>query len=223
MKSRLSLARKLLAACAVATAASAAHADITVFTERAAFLDAVTGSAVDGFDDLTLTDTPGSLARAAGAFGYQVSAGPSDAGFYPSGSGGDIWLSPTMSSDVVTFNTFSPGVHGFGGSFYGTDSFGSFMPGRTVVLSAVSGADTETFTLSNASQDSFVAFLSDHPLTSVSFQNTESDGTVYWAAANNVVLAVPEPATWAMLLGGLGVVALARRGRGKSKQAMTVT
>jgi hypothetical protein len=203
-------------------AASAAHADITVFTDRAAYLKAVTGTATDSFDDLAIEETTGALSRTAGAYRYQVSAHPSDAGFYPSGSGSDIWLSPTMSSDVVTFNTFSPGVYGFGGSFFGTDSFGSFMPDRTVVLSAVSGADTETFTLSNASQDSFVAFLSDRPLTSVSFQNKESDGTVYWAAANNVVLAVPEPATWSMLLGGLGVAALARRGRGKSKQAMTV-
>jgi len=38
MKSRLSLTRKLLGACAVTMAASAAHADITIFTDRAAFL-----------------------------------------------------------------------------------------------------------------------------------------------------------------------------------------
>jgi hypothetical protein len=86
----------------------------------------------------------------------------------------------------------------------------------------VSGADSETFTLSNASQDSFVAFLSDRPLTSVSFQNMERDGTVYWAAANNFVLAVPEPATWSMLLGGLGVAALARRRSLTLKQAKIV-
>ena len=127
-----------------------------------------------------------------------------------------------MSSDVITFNAFKSGVFGFGGNFFGTDSFGVFMPDRTIVLSAVSGADSETFTLSNASQDAFVAFLSDRPLTSVSFQNLEDDGTVYWAAANNVVMAVPEPATWSMLLGGLGVAALARRRSLTSKQAKTV-
>ncbi|WP_371763423.1 PEP-CTERM sorting domain-containing protein [Massilia sp.] len=222
MKPRLVFARKLVAGCAVMVAASAAHADITVFTDRAAFLTAVSGSATDTFDDLTMTETAGPLKRMAGAYGYQVSAGPSDGGFYPSGSGSDIWLSGTMSSDVITFNAFSSGVFGFGGNFFGTDSFGAFMPGRTVVLSAVSGADSETFTLSNASQDSFVAFLSDHPLTLVSFQNMENDGTVYWATANNVVLAVPEPATWSMLVGGLGIAALARRRRGRSRQTTTV-
>nr|WP_314542505.1 PEP-CTERM sorting domain-containing protein [uncultured Massilia sp.] len=222
MNSSLFLTRKLLAACAVTMAASAAHADITVFTDRAAFLNAVSGSATDTFEDLTMTETGSPLSRLAGAYTYQVSAGPGDGGFYPSGSGGDIWLSGTMSSDVITFNAFSSGVFGFGGNFFGTDSFGAFMPDRTIVLSAVSGADSETFTLSNASQDAFVAFLSDRPLTSVSFQNMEDDGTVYWAAANNVVMAVPEPATWSMLLGGLGVAALARRRSLTSKQAKTV-
>lgn len=222
MKSRLSLTRKLLAACAVSIAASAAHADITVFTDRDAFLKAVSGSAADTFDDLTMMETAGPMSRLAGPYRYQVNAGSSDGGFYPSGSGSDIWLSGTMSSDVITFNAFSSGVFGFGGNFFGTDSFGSFMPDRTIVLSAVSGADSETFTLSNASQDSFVAFLSDHPLTSVSFHNMEDDGTVYWAAANNVVLAVPEPATWSMLLGGLCVAALARRRRARSEQMASV-
>jgi len=208
MKSKLVFARKLVAGCAVTMAASAAHADITVFTDRAAFLTAVSGSATDTFDDLTMTETVGPLMRMAGTYGYRVNAGPSDGGFYPSGSGSDIWLNGTMSSDVITFNAFSPGVLGFGGNFFGTDSFGSFMPGSTVVLSAVSGADSETFTLSNASQGSFVAFL--------------SDGTVYWATANNVVLAVPEPATWSMLVGGLGITALARRRKGRSQQTTTV-
>jgi len=222
MKSTLAFTRKLVAGCAVTMAATAAHADITVFTDRAAFLKAVSGSATDTFDDLTMTETAGPLKRMAGAYGYQVSAAPSDGGFYPSGAGSDIWLSGTMSSDVITFNGFSSGVFGFGGNFFGTDSFGSFMPDRTVVLSAVSGADSETFTLSNASQNSFVAFLSDHPLTSVSFQNMENDGTVYWATANNVVLAVPEPATWSMLVGGLGIAVLARRRKGRPRQTTTV-
>jgi hypothetical protein len=222
MNSSLALTRKLFAACAVA-AAAAAHADITVLTDRTAFLNMVTGSAKDTFDDLAMTEKVSPLNRTAGAYSYQVNAGSGDAGFYPSGSGSDIWLSPTMSTDAVTFSGFSPGVYGFGGSFFGTDSFGSFMPGQTIVLSAVSGADSETFTLSNAAQDSFVAFMSDHPLTSVSFQNMETDGTVYWAAANDVVLAaVPEPATWSMLVGGLGVAALARRRTGNSKRTKTV-
>jgi len=217
METRLSFSRKLLAACTIAMTATAAHAGITVYTNQAAYLQAVSGTATDTFDDLTMTETAGPLLRSLGGYGYQVSAGPSDGGFYPSGSGSDIWLSSTISSDVITFSGFSSSVFGFGGSFFGTDSFGAFMPDRTVVLSAVSGADIETFTLSNASQDSFVAFVSDHPLTSVSFWNMENDGTVYWAAANNVVLAVPEPTTLSMLLGGLGLTALTRRRRGTSR------
>lgn len=221
MQSRLSPARALFAASALAVAASA-HADIKIYTDRGSFVNAVPLSATDTFDDLAMNEIAGPLNRGAGQFGYQASVGPGETSFYPSGNGSDTWLTGTMSSDTITFSRFSPGIVGFGGNFFGTDSFGAFMPDRTIVLSAVSGADSETFTLSNASQDSFVAFLSDRPLTSVSFQNMERDGTVYWAAANNVVLAVPEPATWSMLLGGLGVAALARRRGPTSKQARTV-
>ncbi len=221
MEYRLFLTRKLIAACVVTMAASAAHADITIYTDRTAFLQAVTGSAVDTFDDLPMMETLSPLSRMAGPFGYQVSAGPSDGGFWPSGSGSDIWLSGTVSSDAINFNGFSSGVLGFGGNFFGTDSFGSFTPDRTIVFSAVSGGDSQTFTLLNASHESFVGFLSDHPLTSVSFRNLESDGNVYWAAANNVVLAVPEPATWTMLLGGLGLAILAGKRNRPANQVDT--
>lgn len=143
MKSTLSFTRKLLVACAVTVTASAAHADITNYADRAAFLQAIQGSATDTFDDLTMTETASPLSRMVGNLGYQVSAGPGDGGFWPSGKGSDIWLSGTMSNDVITFNAFSPSVFGFGGNFFGTDSFGAFIPDRTIVLSAVSRGDSE--------------------------------------------------------------------------------
>lgn len=220
MRSKLPTTRKLLAACTVMVAASA-HADITVYTDRAAFLNAVPHSATDSFDDLTMNEIAGPLSRSVGPYGYQASVGPSESSFYPSGIAGDVWLTGTMSSDVVRFGAFSSGVVGFGGNFFGTDSFGAFMPGQTVELTATAGGESKTYTLMDASLDSFVAFVADAPLTSVSFQNMESNGTVYWAGANNVVLAVPEPATWSMLLGGLAVTALARRRRSKPGQSKT--
>jgi hypothetical protein len=221
MRSRLPITRKLLAACTMLVAASA-HADITVYTDRAAFLNAVPHSATDSFDNLTMSETAGPLIRSAGPYGYQVSVGPGASTFYPSGTGSDVWLTGTMSSDVVKFGAFSSGVTGFGGNFFGTDSFGAFMPGQTVELTAIAGSDSKTYTLKDASLDSFVAFVSNAPLTSVSFQNMESNGTVYWAGANNVVLAVPEPTTWSMLLGGLAVTALGRRWRRKPGQSKTL-
>jgi hypothetical protein len=221
MRSRLPTTRTLLAACAVMVAASA-HADITVYTDRAAFLNAVPHSATDSFDDLTMSETAGPLSRSIGPYAYQASVGPSETSFYPSGTGSDVWLTGTMSSDVVKFSAFSSGVVGFGGNFFGTDSFGGFMPDQTVELTAIAGNDSKTYTLKNASLDSFVAFVADAPLTSVSFQNIESNGTVYWAGANNVVLAVPEPATWSMVLSGLAVTAFSRRRRRKPGQSKTV-
>jgi len=189
------------------------RADIIVFTDESLFLSALSGSAVDNFDDLMPDELGSPLTRMAGPYRYQVSTGPGDGGFFPVLNGSDAYLAPTLAADVVTFSGFGPGVFGFGGSFFATDAYGGYLPDRSIDLTAIGGADSATYTLTGSSPSSFVGFLSSSRLAEISMRTTNEQGNVYWATANNVVVAVPEPSTYAMFGAGIAVLAARRRRR----------
>ncbi|MDB5934305.1 MAG: hypothetical protein JWQ01_1649 [Massilia sp.] len=213
MKLKPSSLKSLSFAVLLCTAA-AAHADITVYTDQAAFLAALSAPGVDTFDDLTTAQTGSPLARTAGAYSYRASAGPVS-NFFPAGTaGGDVWLSPTVSNDTITFDSFGA-VTGFGGNFFGSNVNGLFDPGRTMVLTATDGTTTRTVNLSNTTLSTFLGFISDNPLASVTLHSDGVPGVTYWSTANNVTLGlpVPEPETYAMLLAGLGLVGFMLRRR----------
>lgn len=198
---------KSLVAAMLLCGAASASAQITVYTDRNAFLAAVGGYGVDTYDDLDIDLYDSPFARNAGAYSYTASA---PGGLYGAGSGADGWLSTNVDSDGIVFSNFAPGVTGFGGYFFGSDVLGSFLPGGTLLFSASNGT-TLNYTLSNATTSSFLGFVSSSPLSSV----TLSSGGDYWVTANDVTLAmpVPEPETYAMMLLGLGVVGWMRRRR----------
>jgi hypothetical protein len=192
--------------------AAAAQADVLVFTDRTAFLAAVQAPGIDTFNDLSISPFPSPLMRTAGAYSYQASTLIGD--FYPGGSAADIWLTTDSATDTTTFSGFSAGVQAFGGYFFGSDITGAFSPGRTMVLTATDGTISRTVNLANTTTSTFLGFVSTTPLTSVSLRGEGVPGIVYWATANNVILAaVPEPATYGMLLGGLALLGFAARRR----------
>lgn len=207
MQNQAFVLKTLVAAMLLCGAASAA-AQITVYTDRNAFLAAVGGYGVDTYDDLDIDLYDSPFARTAGAYSYTASA---PGGLYGAGSGADGWLSTNVDGDGIVFSNFAPGVTGFGGYFFGSDVLGSFLPGGTLLFSASNGS-TLNYTLSNATTSSFLGFVSTAPLSSV----TLTSGGDYWVTANDVTLAmpVPEPETYAMMLLGLGVVGWMRRRRG---------
>ncbi|MEW6020711.1 MAG: PEP-CTERM sorting domain-containing protein [Pseudomonadota bacterium] len=207
MQSKPLVLKSLVAAMLLCGAASAV-AQITVYTDRNAFLAAVGAYGVDTYDDLDIDLYDSPFARTAGAYSYTASA---PGGLYGAGSGADGWLSTNVDGDGIVFSNFAPGVTGFGGYFFGSDVLGSFLPGGTLLFSATNGT-TLNYTLSNAATSSFLGFVSSAPLSSV----TLTAGGDYWVTANDVTLAmpVPEPETYAMMLLGLGVVGWMRRRRG---------
>jgi hypothetical protein len=99
-------------------------------------------------------------------------------------------------------------VSAFGGNFFATDFVGQYTTGN-LVLTAMDGSAL-TYSLNGATTSSFLGFVSSSPLTEVRLGTAGS----YWPTANNVVLAVPEPATYGMLLAGLGFVGVMSRRRG---------
>jgi len=201
------LVLKTLLAAMLLCGAASATAQITVYTDRNAFLGAVGGYGVDTYDDLDVDFYETPFARNAGAYSYTASA---PGGLYGAGGNGDGWLSTNIDADGIVFSNFTPGVTGFGGYFFGSDVFGSFLPGGTMLFTAMNGT-TLSYTLGNTTASSFLGFVSSSPLSSVSL----SPGGDYWVTANDVTLAmpVPEPETYAMMLMGLGVVGWMRRRR----------
>ena len=162
---------------------------------------------MDTYDDLLVQPYGTALARTAGGFGYTVSAQDS---LYGAGGGGDGWISTNAGYDTLTFHNFTFPVYALGGEFFGSDIYGQFTPGTSIVLTASDGVST-TYLLGNSETDSFVGFISSSPLNSVMVATA---GEGYWVTANNLTLAlpVPEPGAYGMMLAGLGMVGwLARR------------
>jgi hypothetical protein len=199
---------KPLCLAALLCAAAGAQAAITVYTSESAFLAAVSAPGTDTFDDLTVAPYGDTVYRTAGAYNYQAY---SATGIWGAGGPTDFWLSNNTRYNPIVFSQFSSGVSAFGGNFFASDIAGQFVPDGTMVLTAVDGG-TLTYDLTGATTGSFVGFVSTAPLSSVTLG---TDGGEYWPTANNVVLAVPEPATYGMMLAGmtlLGVAARRRRG-----------
>lgn len=199
---------KPLCVAAMLCAATGAQAAITVYTSQSAFLSAVSAPGTDTFDDLTVAPYGDTVYRKAGAYNYQAY---SATGIWGAGGPTDFWLSNNTQYHPIVFSQFTGGVSAFGGNFFASDIAGQFVPDGTMVLTAVDGG-TLTYDLTGATTGSFVGFVSTAPLSSVTLG---TDGGAYWPTANNVVLAVPEPATYGMMLVGmtlLGVAARRRRG-----------
>ncbi|UVW26922.1 PEP-CTERM sorting domain-containing protein [Massilia sp. H6] len=214
MSTRLNTLTMAAMLCCALFTHQRAHAQITVFTDRAAFLGAVGAAGVDTYDDLSVELYAPTLQRMAGAFDYTVSAGQ---GLYGAGAEGDGWLSSNSPFDRITFSNFSSGVVGLGGEFFGSNLLGQFTPGTTIILTALDGSSI-TWVLPESEISSFVGFVSPSPLQSV-VVGTFGEG--YWPTANNLTLAaaVPEPGAYGMMLAGLGVVGWCRRQRRARVQA----
>ena len=197
---------KALSLAALLCAAASSQAAITIYTNQADFLAAVSAPGYDSYDDLTVDPYGTTLDRTAGAYAYQAYAA---GGLWGAGTGSDHWLSTNQSQDAIVFQNFGSGVTAFGGNFFGSDNIGAYLPNANLVLSAADGS-TVSYALNGATQANFLGFVSDTALSSVTLS---TDGGAYWPTANNVVLAVPEPASYGMMLAGLGCVGMIARRR----------
>jgi hypothetical protein len=200
---------KSLCLAALLCASAAANATITVYTSESAFNAAVSNLGTDTFADLGTGPLADTVTRSAGPYSYTASA---EGGLWGAGAPGAPWLSTNLSTDAITFSNFSGHVSAFGGHFFGTDIGGAYAPGGDLVLTATDGF-TLTYSLNGTTQLSFLGFVSDSELGSVTLASNGAAGV--WPTASDVVLAVPEPATYGMFLAGLGFMAvMARRRRG---------
>jgi hypothetical protein len=206
---------KPLVASALLAACAASQATLTIYNTQGSFLAAATDPGTDTFEDLApATSYPGPLVRSAGTHAYEVDTG--DGLLYGAGGPLNSWLSNNLAVDTITFSNFDADVNAAGGRFFGSDINGKFQSGQTLYITATDADGSLTYTLTNAKRVSFVGFVSDGPLLSLTVSADQSDGPV-WGTVNNFVLGavpVPEPETWAMMFAGLAAVGFVARRRG---------
>lgn len=209
----------LLKPMAVATllgGAGLAQATLTVYTTQFSFMAAVTGEATDTFEDLPGTAAvPGPLSRSVGPYTYTAAEGPNTPTFYTAGLF-NVWLSTDNAVDTITFSDFTGGVGAIGGRFFGAQGSGTIARGASILVSATDSDGTTSQTIVDATRFSFLGFVSDGALTSLTVSAIQPGHGSIFPAVNNLVLAsvVPEPETYALLIAGLaGMGMLLRRRR----------
>lgn len=207
-----------LLAATLLMSAGVSQAAITVYTSQASFNAAVGTTGTDTFTGFNITgSTPSPITRSAGSFGYTASV-ESGGAFFGDGSTANPFLSTNTAQDVMNFGSFSGGVVAVGGNFFGSNISGLFAAGSiTITALDASGPVTRTISPASESAGSFLGFVSDGPLLSLTVASVQPPSGFLWPSVDNLVLAsaVPEPEAYAMMLAGLGLVGwMARRRRG---------
>lgn len=200
--------------------AVAAHATLTVYDDLAIWTAAVTAVGIDDFNDMPGSLVSSPVVRTAGSYGYTATAATN---FFPAGSVLDRWLSTNARFDLINFGSFTGGVEAIAGFFFNSDVNGELQTGLNVTVAVTDGNDLQSMLLTSTNATTFLGFVSDGLITSmtVTADNTGPIGT--WPTINDLRLAqagdptpnpVSEPGTLALL--GLAAMALVASRRRKS-------
>ncbi len=200
------------AALAVVMVAAPASAAVTQFTDRTAFeaaAGAVSTETFEGFANMGVSpstdlgaftvDTNGSASLTDGAGGFNVN--------------GSRYLNVNITSDTgaggpgsVTF-TFDTAITAFGADFR------SLNNNVLRTYAVVGGITFDPLPMA----PNFLGFVSDTAFTTVTFFNPLGGGNNDQFGLDNLTTsgggAIPEPGTWALMIGGFGLAGAALRRR----------
>lgn len=184
---------------------------------------------LETFED-HLLNTPGVSASAGGVtsvvFGPSIhdSVDADDGNIDGSGLAGDSYFSGNGGAGIKF--TFDPGVLGTlptsagivwtdGGGSNQTVTFTAFGPGGGILFTTTVGGFLDNSVNGETAEDRFFGYSSDGGISAIFMSNTgggiEVDHLQYGAAS--VVVGVPEPGTYVLLLAGLGVLGIMARRR----------
>lgn len=209
---------RALALAAALAAAGTAQAEMTLHSSQASFQAAVSAPQADSFDDLFWAEGPQFISRTVGSYsyyGFSLMPDASYSSFYNAGSDSDVWLSTNQATDTISLQLLNDTVYGVGGHFFATDANGAYLPGQSIKLDALDVDGHEmVHVIDNATPGSFYGFSSTRPILYFEISAVQPSGDYAWATANDLTLggltaAVPEPASYGLLLAGLGVVGAA--------------
>jgi hypothetical protein len=211
-----------LAVAALVLSAGASHAAfIGTFTSSASFTAGTAQQGTDNFTGLSIvSSTPSPLARATQtgvAYSYTADATPTGTFFGGGVSAANPFLSTNTATDSIILSGFSPAIRAIGGEFFASNVSGLYTAGGITITALDLAGATSTVTLNPTSYTagSFYGFLSNSTIVSLTITSVQPTTGFVWPSVDNVVLAVPEPGTYGLMLAGLGVVGfMARRRRG---------
>lgn len=186
-------------------AAAPASAATTIYTSQTSFLAALQGITVENFNDNTLI--PGLT--------YSSSEGVANDPSWP-GVFHDFVLGsnyPPVLAKTTTFN-FATAINGFGGNFDFTEN----GPGEGISFTLTPGGQVSQ-EIPSTLTGQFWGFISDTAFSSVLLQVGSQGGYGETYTLDNLTVGTlaeavgvaPEPASWAMLLSGFGIVGMILR------------
>jgi hypothetical protein len=199
-------------------AATSANAAITVFTTAASFNAAISGAATDTYNDLAETLLSSPLNRSAGSYNYQVSAAN---GLFPGSVSGNRFMSTNTATDTMTFSNFTNSPSAIGGRFFSSNISGQFTASPQISLTVTDSFGSVVEIILNPTVNSFRGFTSTGTIVSLAVTGFNPPGgdTFFWPSVDDLTLAtavngaIPEPATWAMMIAGFGLAGTAMRRR----------
>jgi hypothetical protein len=201
-------------AVAVLSVQAPAQAALMLYDDQASFLAAVSNPGTDSFGDLVpRSGFAGPVNRSAGTHNYTAAA---PGGFNPGGNLADVFLTTTNAGSTIRFSGFGSDVYGVGGLFFGSNLDGGYQASPTITVTAIDSDGDVTTVRQNPNAGSFLGFVSTGGLSELTVTVGRAG---IWPSIDNFTLAgapsnsaVPEPATWAMMIVGFGVAGAMLRG-----------
>jgi hypothetical protein len=132
------------------------------------FNAATTAAGGDNYTGFSITgSTPSPIARSAGAYSYTAAAETTS--FFEAGTTANPWLSMNTATDSITFFNFGPSISAIGANFFGSNISGFFQSG-SIALSLTDSLGLTSHTIINATTSSFIGFVSNGTITSLTVE-----------------------------------------------------